>query len=183
MTNAEAIKEIKDASDSEVRYGDIDNHYDEVMKRVEAFEMAIKALAQQSRDCNSCKHSDNGNCAYTEECHECMWESKYEQQPSDDCISREAVIKHICESKECYKDECKGRLYKRCFDLQWIYDLPSVTPTRPKGKWIDDSKEDSYYANCSHCNYQIDTHYERGYLNYCPNCGAKMEVNADEDSD
>jgi DNA-directed RNA polymerase subunit RPC12/RpoP len=49
MTNEEAIKEIKDASDSEVRYGDKDNHYDKVMKRVEAFEMAIKALKQQPK--------------------------------------------------------------------------------------------------------------------------------------
>ena len=46
---------------------------------------------------------------------------------------------------------------------------------RPQGEWIDNSEEDSYYANCSHCGYQIDTHYERGYLNYCPNCGAEME--------
>lgn len=44
MTREEAIKQLKDASDSEVRYGDIDNRYDEVMKRVEAFEMAIEAL-------------------------------------------------------------------------------------------------------------------------------------------
>ena len=51
-----------------------------------------------------------------------------EQQPSDDCISRKAVIEHICESKECYKEECKGRTLKRCPDLQWVFDLPSVTP-------------------------------------------------------
>jgi Zn finger protein HypA/HybF involved in hydrogenase expression len=41
------------------------------------------------------------------------------------------------------------------------------------GRWIDD--EDTTYANCSECGWQIDTHYERGYLNYCPNCGAKMD--------
>lgn len=44
MTNKEAINEIKDASDREVRYGDIKNHNDEVMKRIEAFDLAIKAL-------------------------------------------------------------------------------------------------------------------------------------------
>ena len=44
MTTEEAIKELKDASDSEVRYGDTKRHYDEVMKRIEAFDMAIKAL-------------------------------------------------------------------------------------------------------------------------------------------
>ena len=50
------------------------------------------------------------------------------QEPSEDCISRQAVIEHICESKECYKEECKGRTLKRCPDLQWVFDLPSVTP-------------------------------------------------------
>ena len=52
MTNDEAIKEIKDASDSEVRYGDTEYHYDKVMKRVEAFDMAIKALETQT--CEDC---------------------------------------------------------------------------------------------------------------------------------
>lgn len=35
---------------------------------------------QKSRECASCKHSNNGECAYTEKCHECMWESQYERQ-------------------------------------------------------------------------------------------------------
>jgi hypothetical protein len=48
MTNEEAIKELKDASDSEVRYGDIKHHHDEVVKRVEAFDMAIEALKKSS---------------------------------------------------------------------------------------------------------------------------------------
>ena len=46
MTSEEAIEELRDASDSEVRYGDTEYHYDKVMKRVEAFDMAIKALEQ-----------------------------------------------------------------------------------------------------------------------------------------
>ena len=46
MTIEEAIKELRDASDNEVRYGDTDNHYNEVMKRIEAFDIAIKALEQ-----------------------------------------------------------------------------------------------------------------------------------------
>ena len=49
-------------------------------------------------------------------------------ETSQDCISREAVLEHICESKECYKEECKGRTLKRCPDLQWVFDLPSVKP-------------------------------------------------------
>lgn len=49
MTEEEAIKELREASDSEVRYGDTERHYNEVMKRVEAFDMAIKALEEVSR--------------------------------------------------------------------------------------------------------------------------------------
>lgn len=73
MTNEEAIKELREASDSEVRYGDTEHHYNEVMKRIEAFEMAIKALEQQKTghwwarntypqesecwDCSECKET------------------------------------------------------------------------------------------------------------------------------
>ena len=33
--------------------------------------------ADTTRDCKTCGHSNGGKCAYTEECHECMLESKY----------------------------------------------------------------------------------------------------------
>ena len=46
MTPTEAIKELRDASDNEVRYGDTEHNYNEVMQRIEAFELAIKALKQ-----------------------------------------------------------------------------------------------------------------------------------------
>jgi len=65
---------------------------------------------------------------------------KEEKELCEDYIKREDVIQHICESRECYKADCKGRLYKRCWDLEWVYDLPSikVKPTRKiekKGKY------------------------------------------------
>ena len=41
---------------------------------------------------------------------------------------------------------------------------------RQKGEWIDE--DGTYYANCSKCGYQMDTHQERGYFRYCPNCGS-----------
>ncbi len=49
---------------------------------------------------------------------------------------------------------------------------------RPQGEWIDE--DDSYYANCSNCGYQINTHHERGYLKFCPNCGADMRGKENE---
>lgn len=44
MAPEEAIRELKDASDAEVRYGDIEHHYDDIINRVKAFDVAIKVL-------------------------------------------------------------------------------------------------------------------------------------------
>jgi membrane protease subunit (stomatin/prohibitin family) len=58
--------------------------------------------------------------------------------------------------------------------------LPSAQPERKNGKWIDDECSEFYYANCSECGYQIDVHAERGYFNFCPNCGCDMRGKQDE---
>ena len=49
MTNEEAILQIQDASDDVVRYWDIRTEvlYQAAKKRLDAFEMAIKALQEQ----------------------------------------------------------------------------------------------------------------------------------------
>lgn len=127
---------------------------------------------------------------------------KFRTEPCEDCISREAVIEHICEDKECYKEECKGRTLKRCPDLQWVFDLPSVKPKytveeidkaqeieqayvdkmvelaveetkRPKGKWIHWTDDYKDYCTCSKCGYGE----EGGLLlknitPFCPYCGS-----------
>ena len=58
-----------------------------------------------------------------------------------------------------------------------IYDI-EYEPERKKGQWIDDEKHNAehgcYFANCSECGYQMDVHENRGYYNFCPNCGADM---------
>ena len=54
LTREEAIKELREASDSEVRDGDITHHYDEVMKRVEALNMGAEALEQIPKLQNRC---------------------------------------------------------------------------------------------------------------------------------
>jgi hypothetical protein len=140
MTNEEAINELKEASDSEVRYGDIKHHHDEVMKRVVAFDMAIEAL---------------------------------EQQPCEDCISREAVDEYITNLLSGYLyDEERTRLE----DLTtFIWELPSVQPTRPTGKW-ETFVED--YNKCSKCG-EMGKFYR--IYKYCPNCGAKMGESENEE--
>lgn len=152
---------------------------DEVYKdMIEALDMAIKALEQQQRDCNTCKHSDNGNCAYTEECHECMWKSKYEKQPCDDCISREAVDEYITNLLSGYLyDEERTRLEEL---TAYIWELPSVQPTRTTGKWIvcDVVKFGDFVGTekyeCSKCHHRVGAFKS----NFCPNCGARMEEEA-----
>ena len=83
-----------------------------------------------------------------------------EQQPCDDCISRETVLEII--EKEDFKGDA----------IYGIERLPSVTPTRPTGKWIDIGDEGIIFK-CSLCGMRttIESHY-------CPNCGARMEAEA-----
>lgn len=98
------------------------------------------------------------------------------EQADGDCISREAVIEHICEDKECYKEDCKGRTLKRCPDLQWVLDLPSVAPQRQKGRWIqqeDIHKHHYGWLFCSECGAFL---MSSDGANFCLCCGAEMEV-------
>lgn len=50
MTNEEAIQELIDASHREAKYGDKDNHYREIMRRIDAFDMGVKALEKQENN-------------------------------------------------------------------------------------------------------------------------------------
>ena len=49
MTNEEVIKELIDASHREAKYGDKENHYKDIMRRIDAFDIAIKSLEQQTK--------------------------------------------------------------------------------------------------------------------------------------
>ena len=82
------------------------------------------------------------------------------QQPSEDCISRQQKIKKA--RKGLYLDDV-------ITELKW---LPSVTPQRPKGKWIFGESMDG--ASCYMCSNCKEIEYVN-YYDYCPNCGAKME--------
>lgn len=115
------------------------------------------------------------------------------ENPKDnDLVSREAVLKAVSEG--CF--ELRG-VYGRCEEL--INALPSVNPQpsehfidgvhamgyregykdaqkQKSGKWIL-TIEDWNKWTCSNCGYvkRTDIHVNIGWK-YCPNCGAKMEV-------
>lgn len=93
-----------------------------------------------------------------------------EQEPCEDCISREAVDEYITNLLSDYLyDEERTRLEEL---TTYIWELPSVQPTRPTARW-ESLVED--YNKCSKCG-------EMGKLyriyKYCPNCGARMEGTA-----
>ena len=100
-----------------------------------------------------------------------------EQEPCEDCISRQAAIDAIC--KACSVDddyyECDGypKTSTWCDELVALRALPSVTPQPKTGHWIAVENEEmemvGYY--CSECDLPMETEQR---TNFCPNCGAKM---------
>lgn len=88
-----------------------------------------------------------------------------EQQPCEDCISRQAVINAI--NQNC--------IYENEYNLtashikEMVQQLPSVTPKEKTGKWI--YKQGIFGAvYCSKCDFELKTNNTK----YCPNCGARM---------
>lgn len=90
-----------------------------------------------------------------------------EQQPCEDCISRAEVLKIL--EKEEFKGDAIYEIEKK---------LPPVTPTRPTRRWIvcDVVKFGDFVGTekyeCSECHHRVGAFIS----NYCPNCGARMEV-------
>lgn len=99
---------------------------------------------------------------------------KQMQQPCEDCISREEVQDLISRWLSDYLlDETREALETINYK---VGDMPSVTPERPKGKWMECGGDEPWLKGycCSLCNFTTTQKYD-----YCT-CGAKMEVNADD---
>lgn len=87
-----------------------------------------------------------------------------EQQPCGDCISRQEAIR-VAE---------QGQIQGYVWQFKKLCALPPVEPERKTGKWImSHDKTAKLYGECSNCGMR---NYA-GCTNYCPDCGAKMEVN------
>lgn len=160
MTKAFAIALLKqDIQNSKQK---ISYYHNEV--GIEALEMAIKALEQT--ELNSSYNS-----------------IKSKLEPCEDCISRAEALHACCD--EWNKD------YKAI--MKSIRQLPSVTPQQKVGKWIWEIDEtpstpvspaELEYAGwvCSCCHQfpdeicEWDNPDEPPVYKYCPNCGARMEV-------
>lgn len=91
-----------------------------------------------------------------------------EQEPCEDCISRQAVI----EKQMLLWDEF-GNGHK-CVLIESIDKLPSVSPQQRTGRWVKTIGENGVTSaiRCSECGFE-DNRYE--LFDYCPVCGAEME--------
>lgn len=154
----------------------------------EALDMAIRALEQQPcKDCISRKQAlketkalirgdyDPEYIIETLKMLPPVTPKALEQQPCEDCISREATIEAIYKKYIGGKDTIENApindLYAEGLAeaVDAVWDLPSVTPTRPTAQW-ERFKDD--YNNCSKCGGLVKFYHK---YKYCPKCGAKMQ--------
>lgn len=95
----------------------------------------------------------------------------------DDLISRQQAIDAL---RTCYDTETitmdNGDEYINYGDaVGEIEQLPSAEPQRIMGRWITDKQGFvTWSAICNKCGTR--TQMLDGYYNFCPHCGAKMEV-------
>ena len=82
-----------------------------------------------------------------------------------DLISRQAAIDALeTTSFDDYGDYMRAR--------ELIEGLPSAEPEQKRGKWThEDCHAMTYKYCCSNCNA-----HHRAMYNYCPSCGARMEL-------
>ena len=100
-----------------------------------------------------------------------------EQEPCEDAVSRQTVsyiikshIHEIITESGTDKNAHTNAVLRSIVNL--VETMPSVTPTRKKGKWIVEVWNNKEHHTCSNCQHLID--YEPCY-HYCPYCGAEME--------
>lgn len=92
-------------------------------------------------------------------------------------IDKNAALESVCHNCCCDPEECK-RDDSYCTDYMSILNLPTIEVKH--GRWV----QKEFWPNggtwkCSECGYQVmfieDTPYAKA-MNYCPNCGAKMDL-------
>ena len=86
-----------------------------------------------------------------------------EQEPCDDCVSRQAVL----DKAYAYGNGLEPEGY--CVNVEDIQALPPIQPKAKVGHWIKVVEVYLPYM-CSECGKS-----EFRKSNYCPNCGAEMQ--------
>ena len=95
--------------------------------------------------------------------------SPAQPEPCEDAVSREAVL------DKAWDAPYEGR-YIQVVSVGDIEELPPVTPSHKKGKWVKVTNGRGGHE-CNICHAYAPS-YQNGdeYLSrFCPNCGAKMD--------
>jgi hypothetical protein len=92
------------------------------------------------------------------------------QEPCEDCISRQAAKLKVARVTWDDGDSCYD-FHDKCVDC--LDDVPPVTPQPETGHWVN---IDATHSKCDRCDAIFEIASENGEANYCPNCGARMEV-------
>ena len=90
-----------------------------------------------------------------------------------DCVDREAVKALLYENPLENEDVEIGE-YQEIYNgaIEDVLALPSVEPERPVGHW----KLHGLGYICPICRIETsEANVKAGLMNFCPNCGAKME--------
>lgn len=110
-----------------------------------------------------------------------------EQEPCEDCISREHLLEEIASLKESpwFKDDTNCAMAIRKEAIEIVEDLcirkePSIN-SQKIGHWIKYSipRCGEQHYKCTSCGYYINfgqwgEFYSKEFK-YCPNCGSRME--------
>lgn len=109
---------------------------------------------------------DDGYGYATAECQEAitaidMAIEALEQQPCEDCISRQEAINCVTLNEFRYKI------------VEDIKILPSVTPKEKTAAWVPTDEEPHEIYECNACGWLLYAN-DRTDFKYCPNCGARM---------
>ena len=97
-----------------------------------------------------------------------------EQEPCEDCISREKLDKALYE--RFHEEDSPNNITDVRLGAvrNFVREFPPANPQEPKtGHWIEHKNNGMSYIECSECS----CWFLRMYLtrnSYCPNCGTKM---------
>lgn len=137
-------------------------------------EERLELLKQIEKDIHVCSLEstfleDAKSCAIHSVIEELEQEPTAKNDLAVDCISRQFIYE-LGATCIATRNE-NGKLVA----LGAIEGLPSVTPIRPKGHWIEHEHSNGIlHIECSECSsWFLRAHLLRN--SFCPNCGAKME--------
>lgn len=134
MTRQEHIERLKAIRNYCCAKRDIES-LDFAIESLEADE-AYQLEYERTRDCKTCSHAKDNHCARTEECHECMWNNKYESEAEDltfkddNAVSRLSVkdILYANAYELEYPDSSSEYVVNRDEIIKYLMELPSVYP-------------------------------------------------------